>query len=392
MNADRFIGQRSRVVARAALTFKRAYFRISHAQVSTSSVVRRLVPETERRRSSRETKRVDYRGMDVEQNDQSDRTVKSMKTKTASSRARRAVFAVGGRVYDSENGTTCHWCRQKTVETHVTCVGAGCSNGRLPLAFCGMCLSNRHGEDIDDAVASGCWECPRCRGSCGDGCATCCNCGPCRKKAGLTPTHQMIQLARANGFDNVHDYLIHRETGESAETIARRKLGFKWGKWLRDDFCRPVVGAESREHVVSLSSADEESARDVSSSDILSSSDVEALRMDSESESDDEEFMIVQRTPKKRRESPRSTPAVATPSPRGASSLAISPPSKSLSRAKKVSQSADDPVEIGGDIYEFEAILARRRRAGREQCLIKWRGFDRAHATWEPAENIIRNK
>jgi hypothetical protein len=57
-------------------------------------------------------------------------------------------------VYDSELGVTCHWCRQKTVETHVVCTAAGCASKRAPLAFCGMCLRNRHGEDIDDAVAS----------------------------------------------------------------------------------------------------------------------------------------------------------------------------------------------------------------------------------------------
>jgi hypothetical protein len=54
----------------------------------------------------------------------------------------------------------------------------GCGKGRTaPLSFCGMCLRNRHGEDIDTAVAAGTWQCPRCRGSCGDGCKTCCNCG-----------------------------------------------------------------------------------------------------------------------------------------------------------------------------------------------------------------------
>ena len=46
----------------------------------------------------------------------------------------------------------------------------------------GMCLRNRHGEDVRQAQASGCWVCPPCRGGCGDGCSLCCNCGPCRKK------------------------------------------------------------------------------------------------------------------------------------------------------------------------------------------------------------------
>ena len=48
-----------------------------------------------------------------------------------------------------------------------------------------MCLRNRHGEDVRQAAASGCWVCPPCRGGCGDGCSLCCNCGPCRKKVGM---------------------------------------------------------------------------------------------------------------------------------------------------------------------------------------------------------------
>lgn len=44
------------------------------------------------------------------------------------------------------------------------------------------CLKNRHGEDQVAAVESGQWVCPPCRGTCGVGCVSCCNCGPCRKK------------------------------------------------------------------------------------------------------------------------------------------------------------------------------------------------------------------
>lgn len=149
---------------------------------------------------------------------------------------RRSVYSVGGRVYDSEKGTTCHWCRQKTVETHVKCTGYECQNeAARPVQFCGMCLRNRHGEDIDLAVASGCWECPKCRKSCGDGCDNCCNCGPCRKKAGLAPTHQVIRIARENGFDNVHDYLVWEKVGGTPESIKMRKKKFEWGQWIFDE-------------------------------------------------------------------------------------------------------------------------------------------------------------
>ena len=118
----------------------------------------------------------------------------------------------------------------------MVCTAPNCGRGRLPVAFCGMCLRNRHGEDVDAALASGCWVCPKCRGSCGEGCVTCCNCGPCRKAAGLSPTHQIIGQARQAGFDNVHDYLVHRVVGATPTQLARRKRAFAWGRWLREDF------------------------------------------------------------------------------------------------------------------------------------------------------------
>ncbi len=154
----------------------------------------------------------------------------------------------GGRIYDSENGVTCHWCRQKTLEDHVVCTSDNCSGGsKLPVSFCRMCLWNRHGENVYDAIAGGTWVCPRCRGGCGEGCTSCCNCGPCRKKNGLSPTHQMVKLARTSGFDNVHDYLIHIKTGESASKISKRKLEFEWGQWLLEEEVTVVDGAEAEE-------------------------------------------------------------------------------------------------------------------------------------------------
>ena len=212
--------------------------------------MRVFVPESERRRSGRERVAINYAekyGLDDDDDVAAARrrvvssTRKKQKLGSMSDGdfARRR-FSVGARVYDSELGVTCHWCRQKTVETHVFCTAEACAERRsAPLAFCGMCLRNRHGEDIDAAVASGIWRCPRCRGSCGDGCVTCCNCGPCRKAHGLAPTHQVIQLARGAGFDNVHDYLVHGATGLTPAALLERKKSFEWGKWLAQGF-RPA--------------------------------------------------------------------------------------------------------------------------------------------------------
>lgn len=154
----------------------------------------------------------------------------------------KGVRIQGGRVYDSKLGVCCHWCRQKTLEDHVTCTNPECGGGRrMPLSFCKMCLRNRHGEDVALADASGEWWCPACRGNCGPGCHLCCNCGPCRRKAGMEPTHQIMSLVRGAEFDNVHDYLIHLATGESKEDIAKRKHAFPWGKWVTETNKMPVT-------------------------------------------------------------------------------------------------------------------------------------------------------
>jgi hypothetical protein len=58
----------------------------------------------------------------------------------------------------------------------------------------------------------------------------------------LAPTHQMVKLARISGFDNVHDYLIHVKTGETASKIAKRKFDFDWGQWLLEE--NDIMGVE----------------------------------------------------------------------------------------------------------------------------------------------------
>ena len=200
-----------------------------------------LVPESERRRSTRERVEVNYAeryGLDDDDSDAPrNRARRSTPPKPRAKLLAldgsvvRRRFSVGARVYDSELGVTCHWCRQKTVEAHVACTHPNCGGGRkAPVNFCGMCLRNRHGEDVREAASSGAWTCPKCRGSCGPGCDACCNCGPCRKAKGLTPTHQIIGLARAAGFDNVHDYLIHKKTGEGPEALRRRKAAQPWAR------------------------------------------------------------------------------------------------------------------------------------------------------------------
>ncbi|CAM9380819.1 unnamed protein product, partial [Chrysoparadoxa australica] len=50
----------------------------------------------------------------------------------------------GSKVYYSPYGSSCHWCRQKTVDKKTVCSGCRGANGMI----CGPCLHNRYGEDI----------------------------------------------------------------------------------------------------------------------------------------------------------------------------------------------------------------------------------------------------
>jgi hypothetical protein len=174
-------------------------------------------------------------------------------------------------VYDSTYGVTCHWCRQKTLVESVTCTAKSCGERRMPVSFCRSCLLNRHGEDWLTAKNSGCWICPPCRGSCGEGCTVCCNCGPCRcvidmvlhaitclvfhagqpdrsgkghmcyacrKKHGLEPTGQVKARAIADGFDNVHDWLVFQSCGANSRDLEKRKRDAPWGEWLNPNMCK----------------------------------------------------------------------------------------------------------------------------------------------------------
>jgi hypothetical protein len=49
-----------------------------------------------------------------------------------------------------------------------------------------------------------------------------------RLRDGLSPTHQIIGVARQQGFDNVHDYLVHCATGASPAELLGRKKTFSW--------------------------------------------------------------------------------------------------------------------------------------------------------------------
>ncbi|XP_074557337.1 uncharacterized protein LOC141813297 [Curcuma longa] len=111
------------------------------------------------------------------------------------------VRVVGGRIYDSERGMTCHQCRQKTMDFAAACKQMK-GNKICTIKFCHKCLLNRYGENAEQVAVLENWSCPKCRGVC--------NCSFCMKKKGQQPTGILIHAAKATGFTSVHDLLDNK--------------------------------------------------------------------------------------------------------------------------------------------------------------------------------------
>jgi len=105
----------------------------------------------------------------------------------------KKIHYFGRKVYNSETGTSCHQCRQKTTDTKTACRSGYCVGVRGQ--FCGSCLNNRYGESVAEALKDPDWTCPPCR--------QICNCSFCLE----TPTGQLYYLAKERGFKSVHHYL-----------------------------------------------------------------------------------------------------------------------------------------------------------------------------------------
>lgn len=117
-------------------------------------------------------------------------------------------------------------------------------------AYCGNCLRLHNGEDPLEVAATGCWECPACRDSCGVGCTSCCMCSGASecsfKKRGRADLGQVPKgLWKPLGFTNVHDYVVSQRSGESREAVEGRKLQYPWYRRLKD--AKPAEGVAAAE-------------------------------------------------------------------------------------------------------------------------------------------------
>ncbi|XP_076758523.1 uncharacterized protein LOC143427902 [Xylocopa sonorina] len=99
--------------------------------------------------------------------------------------------------YCKINGTSCHQCRQKTLDTKTVCRSGECIGIRGQ--FCGPCLRGRYGESAVEALKDPDWACPPCRGLC--------NCSICRTRSGLRPTGILAPTVQEEGYSSVMDYL-----------------------------------------------------------------------------------------------------------------------------------------------------------------------------------------
>ncbi|NXI97626.1 CDA7L protein, partial [Psophia crepitans] len=107
------------------------------------------------------------------------------------------AITVKDKIYDKVLGSSCHQCRQKTIDTKTICRNQSC--GGVRGQFCGPCLRNRYGEDVKSALLDPAWICPPCRGVC--------NCSYCRRQDGRCATGVLIHLAKFYGYNNVKEYL-----------------------------------------------------------------------------------------------------------------------------------------------------------------------------------------
>ncbi|VFQ99934.1 unnamed protein product [Cuscuta campestris] len=116
------------------------------------------------------------------------------------------VRVIGSRIYDSQNGRTCHQCRQKTMD-----IMSGCKNIKdgkpCTIQFCHKCLLNRYGEKAEEVATTDDWICPKCMGIC--------NCSFCMKKRGYQPTGILVHTAKATGFTSVSEMLQVKAPGNS---------------------------------------------------------------------------------------------------------------------------------------------------------------------------------
>ncbi|CAI9113628.1 OLC1v1014263C1 [Oldenlandia corymbosa var. corymbosa] len=124
------------------------------------------------------------------------------------------IRIIGGRIYDSLNGKSCHQCRQKTMDFSVSCKNHT-REKQCTLHYCHRCLLNRYGEKAEEVTALELkWKCPYCRGVC--------NCCKCMKRRGCMPTGRLFLVAKAKGYSSVSDMLQLEEFQKPPKNVSKK--------------------------------------------------------------------------------------------------------------------------------------------------------------------------
>ncbi|KAK6152892.1 hypothetical protein DH2020_012531 [Rehmannia glutinosa] len=125
--------------------------------------------------------------------------VNAVSTSPAKRNKSPGIRVVGGRIYDSVNGKTCH---QVSSLFSFYAIDARLANAVLAnLLYSYYHFQLRYGEKAEEVAALGEWSCPKCRGIC--------NCSVCMKKRGHQPTGILINTAKVTGFSSVSEMLLN---------------------------------------------------------------------------------------------------------------------------------------------------------------------------------------
>jgi len=191
------------------------------------------------------------------------------------------VYAKNGRY-----GTTCHQCRQKTIDKKTEC--SKCESGYG--IFCGICLFHHYGDDIHDVLANpDQWVCPSCQGVC--------NCSICLRKQGRAPNGIVYRLVLEQGYKSVKDWMAssrslkegllkakseeEEEEGKDEETSSQSSLRTIAEERSDDVSLRKSDDGSSREcDDVSLGKSDDDSSRESDDVSLEKSDDVSSRESD----------------------------------------------------------------------------------------------------------------
>ena len=116
---------------------------------------------------------------------------------------------------DKKKSSSCHQCRQNTMDLKSVCRNPKKS---CPKKYCAICLRNIYGQDLRAVLMDAEWACPFCHDKC--------QCSPCMKAKGLEVNGQLVKEARAKGFDSVIDYkeyLASNKASGKADEASERK-------------------------------------------------------------------------------------------------------------------------------------------------------------------------